>query len=82
MFEESEKKSIGNVKKEHVRRYSAKCRHYMMVYNAYDNNEDPLTCHMIERFVKIAKCHQNIADQCKAFIKKAWKEAQMNFDED
>ena len=34
--------------------------------------------HMIERFVKMAKCHWNIANQDKAFIKKAWKEAQMN----
>ena len=34
--------------------------------------------HMTERFVKMAKCHWNIANQDKAFIKKAWKEAQMN----
>ena len=50
----------------------------MMAYNAYDSNQDPLTYQMIKRFVKMAKTHKNIADQDKAFIEKAWKEAQID----
>ena len=44
----------------------------MMAYNAYDNSEDPLTYKAIKRFVKMAKTHQNIANQDNAFIKTAW----------
>ena len=47
----------------------------MMAYNAYDSNGDPLTYKLIERFVRISKTHRNIADQDKAFIEKAWKDA-------
>ena len=59
----------------------AKCRRYMMAYNAYDNNKDPLTFKVIERFVKMAKTHRNIADQDKAFVEKAWREAQSELSE-
>ena len=52
-----------------------------MAYNAYDGDGDVLTDWMIERFVKIAKCHRNIADQDKVFVEKAWKEAILNLDE-
>jgi len=49
----------------------------MMAYNAYDNNKDPLTYKAIEHFVKIAKTHQNIANQDKTFVEKAWRGAQL-----
>ena len=49
-----------------------------MTYNAYNSNQDPLTYKAIKRFVKMVKCHRNIANQDKAFIERAWKEAQMN----
>ena len=52
-----------------------------MAYNAYDGKGDALTYKLIERFVKIAKTHRNIADQDKAFVEKAWKEAVLNLDE-
>ena len=56
MFENFVREAIESVKKEHVRRFSAKCRRYMMAYNkAYNNNEDPITYQMIECFVKMAK---------------------------
>ena len=47
----------------------------MMAYNAYNGDGDALTYKAIERFVKMAKTHRNIADQDKAFVEKAWKEA-------
>ena len=40
-----------------------------------DPDGDALIYKAIERFVKMAKTHRNIADQDKAFIEKAWKEA-------
>ncbi len=45
---------------------------------AYDGDGDPLIYKMINHFVKIAKCHRNIADQDKAFVEKAWKKAILN----
>ena len=53
----------------------------MMAYTAYDSNGDPLTYRMVKRFVKMSKTHRNIADQNKAFVEKAWKEAILNLDE-
>ena len=81
-FKEVVRASVEFVKKEHVEQFSAKCRRYMMTYNAYDNNSDPLTYKVIERFVKMTKCHRNIANQDKAFVEKAWKEAISNLSED
>ena len=71
------RESIQFVRREHVEKFSAKCRRYMIAYNTYncDGDGDTLTYKAIERFVKIAKCHRNIADQDKAFVEKAWKEA-------
>ena len=60
---------------------SAKCRRYMIAYNTYNGDGDALTYKAIEHFVKIAKCHRNIAHQDKAFVEKAWKEAILNLDE-
>ena len=57
----------------------------MMAYNAFDGDGDgdgdALTYKAIEQFVKIVKCHRNIADLDKAFVEKAWKEAILNLDE-
>ena len=47
----------------------------MIAYNVYDGDGDALIYEAIKRFVKIAKCHRNIADQDKAFVEEAWKEA-------
>ena len=52
MFEDGVRKLIGNVKKEHGRRFSEKCKLYMMAYNTYGNNEDPLTYYMVKRFLR------------------------------
>ena len=54
----------------------------MMAYNAYnEKKKDPLTYKAIKRFVKMAKCHRNIADQDKAFVEKAWRQAILDYDE-
>ena len=74
-FQNIVRKSIEFVKQEHIERFAAKCRRYMMAYNAYDKKNDPLTYKLIKRFVRISKTHRNIADQDKAFIEKAWKDA-------
>ena len=73
------RESIQFVRREHVETFSAKCRQYMIVYNTYDG--DVLTYRMTKRFVKIAKCHCNIADQDKEFVEKAWKEVILTLDE-
>ena len=74
-FQKTVRESILFVRKDHVINFGGKCRRYMMAYNAYDSNGDPLTYKLIERFVRISKTHRNIADQDKAFIEKAWKDA-------
>ena len=79
-FQKIVRESVEFVRKDHVIKFAAKCRRYMMAYNAYDNSNDPLTYKLIERFVKMAKCHRNIADQDKAFVEMAWKEAILNSD--
>ncbi len=81
-FEGCVRASVRYVLKHHVTLFSAKCRRYMMAYNAYNNSEDPLTYKAIECFVKMTKTHQNIADQDKAFVEKAWREAQSELTED
>ena len=81
-FKEVVRASEEFVKKGHVERFSAKCRCYMMAYNAYDNNSDPLTYKVIKHFAKMMKCHRNIADQDKVLVQKAWKEAISNLSED
>ena len=63
------------VKQQHVVRFSAKCRRYMMAYNAFDKNGDALTYKAVERFVKETKTHRNIADQEKGEIERVWKES-------
>jgi len=80
-FDKCVREAITFVKKEHVERFSGKCRRYMMAYNAYDQKKDPLTYKAIERFVKMAKTHRNIADQDKAFVEKAWRQAILDYDE-
>ena len=79
-FDKCVRESIEFVRKDHVIRFRAKCRRYMMAYNAYDNSKDPLTYKLIKRFIKMAKCHRNIADQDNAFVEMAWKEAILNSD--
>ena len=67
--------AVEFVKQQHVVRFSAKCRRYMMAYNAFDENGDALTYKEIERFIKKMKTHRNIADQEKGEIERLWKES-------
>ena len=80
-FEKCVRDSVKYVRKEHIIKFGAKCRRYMMAYNAYDNDKNPLTFKVIERFVKMAKTHRNIANQDKVFVEKAWREAQSELSE-
>ena len=79
MFEKCVRDSIRYVKQHHVSKFSAKCRRYMMAYNVYDGikngSTDQLTYEEVERFIKKAKTHRNLADQEKGFIELAWRES-------
>ena len=72
-FEKCVRDAVGFVRNEHVTRFSAKCRRYMMAYNAFDTNGDPLTYKAVEHFIKKMKTHRNIANQEKGGIKRVWK---------
>ena len=76
-FDKCVRESIEFVRNEHVIRFGAKYKCYMIAHNAYDK-KDPLTYRMIEHFVKMLKTHRNIVDQDKVFVEKAWREAVLN----
>ena len=66
-FEEAIKKSVSQVNKNHVNRFAARCRRYMLAYmnQARETRDSPpnLTYHGIEKFQKNIKTHRNTADQ-------------------
>ena len=82
-FEKCVRSIIKYVKKHQVISFGAICRRYIMAYNNNNNNnnKDSLTFKIIKRFVKITKTHCNITDQDKAFVEKAWREAELESSE-
>ena len=78
-FEKAIEESVRIVTKEHVNKFAARCRRYMLAYanqgRQTRNGEVQLTYKGIEKFVKTFKCHRNTADQDKGFIAQVWRES-------
>jgi len=80
-FETCVKRSLKRVIVEHIRRFSARARRYMLTYMLLDSPESlerhGLSYHEIEQYVtKKMKVHRNTADQESAFIAQVWRESQ------
>jgi len=80
LFRSCVKKSLKKVTVEHIRRFSARARRYMLTYMLLDSPESleghGLSYHEIEQYVKKMKVHRNTADQESAFIAQVWRESQ------
>ena len=78
-FLEAVRVSIGYVTKEHVGKFRAKCRRYMVCYlndaRLSENGEAQLTYQGIEKFQRTFKCHRNVADQEAGYIAQMWKKS-------
>ena len=72
-FEQVVRSAIEYVRKDHVEKFSAKCRRYMMAYNNINKETQHLTYEWIEKFVKKTKTHRNILDQERGFIEEVWR---------
>ena len=72
-FENVVREAIEYVRKDHVEKFSAKCRRYMMAYKNIENESMGLTYDWVERFVKKTKTHRNILDQERGFIEEVWR---------
>ncbi len=73
--------SLKKVSVDHIRRFSARARRYMLTYSLLDSPESlqghGLSYREIEQYVnKIMKVHRSTADQESAFIAKVWRETQ------
>ena len=84
-FEEAIKKSVGEVNKHHVNRFSARNRRYMLAYmnQAREIRDSPpnLTYHDIEKFQKNFKSHKNTEDQDWGYIVEVWRESYLCYDQ-
>ena len=69
-FKEAVRKSVNFVKREHVNRFAATCRRYMLAYNHLDGE---LTYSIIEKFQRKFKTHRNIADQETRLLSDVWR---------
>ena len=78
-FEKAIEQCVRKITKEHVGRFAARSRRYMLAYmNQARQTRDgspSLTYDGIERFVKTFKTHRNTADQDKKFIAEVWTES-------
>ena len=78
-FEKAIEQCVRKITKEHVGRFAARSRRYMLAYmNQARQTRDgspALTYDGIERFVKTFKTHRNTADQDKKFIAEVWTES-------
>ncbi len=75
------KKSLKKVTVEHIRRFSARARRYMLTYILLDSPESleghGLSYQEIEQYVnKKMKVHRNTADQESAYIAQVWRDSQ------
>ena len=69
-FKEIVRRSVNYVKKEHVNRFAATCRRYMLAYNHLDGE---LTYSIIEKFQRKFKTHSNIADEEIRLLSDVWR---------
>ena len=74
-FEIVVREAIEYVRKDHVEKFAAKCRRYMMAYKNIENGSMGLTYEWVERFVKKTKTHRNILDQERGFIEEVWRDS-------
>ena len=65
-------KCLNDVTVEHVGKFAAKTRRYMVAYQNID--VDKLSYEIIEKFVKKIRTHRSMADIDIAFIEKVWRE--------
>ena len=65
-------KCFNDVTVEHVGKFAAKTRRYMVAYQNID--VDKLSYEIIEKFVKKIRTHRSMADIDIAFIEKVWRE--------
>ena len=72
--------ALSSITVDHVRKFSAKARRYMLAYLHFnemkrvDTIDDP-TYVEIEKLVKTCKAHRNTQDQETGYISKLWKQA-------
>ena len=77
LFLECVRKCIESVKFNHVSKFAAKNRRYMLAYRNIEHDE--LSYETIEKFVKTIKTHRNMADSCKGYIEQVWLETFSSF---
>jgi len=80
-FKDCVKKCLRKVIINHIRRFSARARRYMLTYSLLDSSESleghGLSYREIEQYVaKKMKAHRCTSDQESAFIAKIWRESQ------
>ena len=74
-FEKSARKSLCYVSRKNICLFAARCRRYMMAYNAHHDSNCELIFELIEKFIKKTKTHRNIGDQEKGFVEQVWRES-------
>lgn len=78
------KSSLRSVTVNHMRKFSAKARRYMLTYKVFDNagsyadfETEGLSYAEIEKHVtKLTKTHRSSGDQEKGYIAQVWRESQ------
>ena len=65
-------KCLKDVTVDHVGKFAAKTRRYMVAYQNIDVDE--LSYEIIEKFVKKIRTHRSMADIDISFIEKVWRE--------
>jgi hypothetical protein len=79
LFHRSVKESLDKITIDLARRWSGRCRRYMIAYKHMAEDEaagQTKTYSEIERFVKEFKTHRNANDYDKQYISRLWQEAQ------
>ena len=70
-FNKAVTSSVELVSIQNVRKFSGRCRRYMMTYQELEkDNGQSVTFDMIEKYTRKLKTHRNVGD-----IEKAWREA-------
>ena len=76
-FLECVRKCIESVEVNHVSKFAAKNRRYMVAYRNIEH--DQLSYETIEKFVKKIRTHRNMADSDKGYIERVWRETFKSF---
>ena len=80
-FRSSVRKSVEHVNIQHVRKFTARARRYMLAYMHFDDSNIPAkvtSYDQIERFVKKeSKAHRNVLDNDTGFLNSVWKQSML-----